>query len=114
MKLTDNTGSAWVSVFDKIAKMIVGIDAKSIKEMKEQGNEAQVSDMFKEAHNKEYKIGIMAKQDSYQNQRDQQAQQRTRLQIVTLQPVDYRVESNDLLKQLEQFSHIPVEEKMEF
>jgi replication factor A1 len=98
LKLTDQSGSLWASAFDKIGISVIGKDAKTIKDMKDQGDEAGVTDLFKEAHNKEYTMKIVSKQDTYGKET------RMKHQIVTINPVNYLTESRELLRGLEEYA----------
>lgn len=100
VKICDQSGSLWVSVFDKPAQTIMGKDAGAINELRNQGDDMTLSDIFKETHNKEFFMRISVKLDEYNNQA------RPRYQAVKVTPINYQAENREILKLLDEYSRL--------
>jgi len=98
IKLSDHTGSLWVSAFDQVATVIVGQDAKSIKDLKLQQDESKITEIFRDAHHREFNFKLLAKQDSWQGA------PRVKIQALRVTKIDYTNHSKDLLNQLEKYA----------
>ena len=73
-------------------------DAKQIKDLKEQGDETRIQEIFRDAHHKEFKFKLLAKPDNYQGN------SRIKIQAIRAVPINYTNDSKDLLNLLETYS----------
>jgi len=91
---SDHTGSQWINSFDDVAKQLLGIDAKTLNE---QRDEPAYDAVFDEAVFKSYKFRIRAKQETYQDD--------TRLKYVVhrIFPMDYVQDTANLIEEINKY-----------
>mmetsp|Transcript_36846 Transcript_36846/g.33083 ORF Transcript_36846/g.33083 Transcript_36846/m.33083 type:complete len:89 (-) Transcript_36846:25-291(-) len=77
--------------------MIMGCDANHIKQLKEIGDEASVTETFRDAHNKEYNIKIMSKMDVYNGA------SKIKHQVTKISNVDFKGDSQRVLDMLDKY-----------
>ena len=81
-----------------VISLIIGTDANTIMQMKSQGDEGGIIELFKEAANKEFMIGIMAKKDNYLGN------SKMRYQITRINKIKFREDGYEILKLLDQYA----------
>ena len=67
INVSDHTGQIWLSCFDDVGRMIMGMSADQLVELKE-NDEKAAGDAFQEANCKTFMFKCRAKMDSYQDQ----------------------------------------------
>ena len=67
LNVNDHTGQLWLSCFDDVGRMIMGMSADQLMQMKE-SDEASASRAFEEANCKTMVFKVRAKMDSFQDQ----------------------------------------------
>ena len=75
----------------------IGCDANHIKQLKEIGDEASVTETFRDAHNKEYNIKIMSKMDVYNGA------SKIKHQVTKISNVDFKGDSQRVLDMLDKY-----------
>jgi replication factor A1 len=98
IKLSDHTGSLWISAFDQVAQVIVGENAQVIRDLKAQQDESRISEIFRDAHHKEFTFKLLAKQDVWNGNT------RVKIQAIRVAKIEYVKHAKDLLTQLEAYS----------
>lgn len=68
LNVSDHTGQLWLSCFDDTGRLIMGTTADQLMEMKENGEDAAVGEVFAEANCKTYVFRCRAKMDNFQDQ----------------------------------------------
>ncbi|KAI9828236.1 MAG: Replication factor A protein 1 [Phylliscum demangeonii] len=94
MTVSDHTGQFWLSAFDDVGRLIMGLSADELQ-VKKENDEKAAAEIFAEANCKTFIFRCRAKMDNYQEQ------QRVRYQIASASPLNYPAESlilADLLK----------------
>eukprot|EP01097_Dermamoeba_algensis_P005762 TRINITY_DN3638_c0_g1_i1.p1 TRINITY_DN3638_c0_g1~~TRINITY_DN3638_c0_g1_i1.p1 ORF type:complete len:492 (-),score=113.55 TRINITY_DN3638_c0_g1_i1:586-2061(-) len=89
----DFTGSNWLSCFDDTGKIILGIEASHLAELKDT-NPPQYTAMFSDALFKSYKFKIRAKAETYQDE------QRVKCNVTSVEPTDFVKDSKWLLEEI--------------
>lgn len=95
-KVSDHTGGIWVSAFDEQAAVLLSTsapDAEGIWRNKETDKESW-DNIFKNAHMLTWSARLRAKQDMYNDE------QRTRYDLLKLEPVDLVSDMNSMLDDL--------------
>lgn len=64
---SDHTGQLWLSCFDDVGRLVMGMSADSLMELKE-SDEKAAGDVFQEAACKTWMFKCRAKMDSFQDQ----------------------------------------------
>lgn len=67
VNVSDHTGQIWLSCFDEVGRMVMGMSADQLMEMKE-NDEKAASEVFQEATCKTWTFRCRAKMDNYQDQ----------------------------------------------
>ncbi|RFU27944.1 hypothetical protein B7463_g8394, partial [Scytalidium lignicola] len=86
---SDHTGQLWLSCFDDVGRMIMGMSADELMDIKE-NDLAKTTEVFDNASCKTLTFRCRAKMDSYQDQ------QRIRYQVMSASPINYKQEANKL------------------
>ena len=67
VNVSDHTGQLWLSCFDDVGRMIMGMSADQLMELKENDNKA-ADDAFQDANCKTFNFKCRAKMDNFQEQ----------------------------------------------
>ncbi|KAI9787566.1 MAG: Replication factor A protein 1 [Geoglossum umbratile] len=99
--VSDHTGQIWLSCFDDAGRLIMGISADELAELKENdekndGNAA--AEAFQEANCKTWVFRCRAKMDNFQDQ------QRVRYQVMSASAVNFAAEANKLAEVIKLYS----------
>lgn len=89
LNVDDFSGQLWLSCFDEVGQIVLGMSADSLMELKENDDQASVR-VFEEALFKTYVFKCRAKMDNFQDQ------QRVRYQVTSATPMNYAAEANKL------------------
>lgn len=65
MNVMDHTGQFWVTGFNEVAEVIMGISANDLQAIRETGDDAKFSSHFQTVMGRTFTFQMMAKQDSY-------------------------------------------------
>lgn len=68
LNVNDHTGQLWLSCFDDVGKLIMGMSADALNELKDNGDDAAVNKAFEDANCKTLIFKCRAKMDTYQDQ----------------------------------------------
>lgn len=68
INVSDHTGMLWLSCFDDVGRVIMGMPADDVMQLKEEGDEKKVTDIFTEANCKTLVFRCRAKMDTFQDQ----------------------------------------------
>ncbi|KAI4091929.1 MAG: hypothetical protein LQ344_003747 [Seirophora lacunosa] len=93
---SDHTGQLWLSCFDDVGRMIMGMSADQLMELKENDEKAS-GDIFQEATCKTWMFKCRAKMDNFQDQ------QRVRYQVSGASPLNYSVECGKLAEMIKMY-----------
>ena len=93
LNVTDHTGLLWLNCFDDVGRILMGMDANKLMELRE--NDPPASEkLFEMANCKTFTFKVRAKMDSYQDQ------QRIRYQIISATAINYVQEANKLFEMI--------------
>ncbi|KAL8795017.1 MAG: hypothetical protein Q9195_002465 [Heterodermia aff. obscurata] len=73
INVSDHTGQIWLSCFDDVGRMIMGMSADQLMELKENDDKA-AGDAFQEANSKTWVFKCRAKMDNFQDQQSKLAE----------------------------------------
>lgn len=116
VNVSDHTGQLWLSCFDEVGRMIMGISADELMEHKEV-DEKKVSEIFSDANCKTWNWKCLAKMDTFQdNQRYVQTslcrsaanKYRIRYQVRSANALDFVAESQKLINLIKQYDGMNV------
>ncbi|TXT13513.1 hypothetical protein VHUM_00880 [Vanrija humicola] len=93
MNVMDYTGSFWITAFNEVAELILGVSANELMRLKEEGDPSFERHFFK-ATSIEWTLQMMAKQDTFNDQ------VRVRYQARRASPVDYAADSRHLIEKI--------------
>lgn len=95
-KVADHTGGIWVSAFDEQATIMLGTSAPDAEVLwnNKENDKSSWDNVFKSAHMSTWSARLRAKQDMYQDE------QRTRYDLLKLEPVDLASDMNSMLEEL--------------
>ncbi|KAH9900153.1 replication factor-A protein [Xylariomycetidae sp. FL2044] len=96
LNATDHTGQIWLSAFDDVGRIIMGMTADQLMELKET-DEERVPAVFDAANCAKLNFRCRAKMDTYQEN------QRVRYQVMSAVPIDYKSEARKLEDMIKQF-----------
>lgn len=99
VNVSDHTGQLWLSCFDEVGRMIMGMTADELMEHKEV-DEKKVSDIFSDANCKTLNWKCVAKMDTFQDQ------QRPRYQVRSAAPLEFVAESQKLINLIKQYDNM--------
>jgi replication factor A1 len=97
ISVNDHTAQAWFNLFDDVGKKILGVDANTLMEYRET-DVSKANDVFSNANFTSWVWRVRGKQDNYQGQ------VRVRYQVLDAFPLDYRKESERLVKIIQGYS----------
>ncbi|KAJ9607275.1 Replication factor A protein 1 [Cladophialophora chaetospira] len=97
VNISDHTGQLWVSCFDETGRMVIGMSADELMEIKEV-DEKRLAEIFSEANCKTWNWKCKAKLDSFQEQ------QRVRYQVSGASPLNFVTESQKLIDLIKQYN----------
>jgi len=89
LNVNDHTGQLWLSCFDDVGRMIMGMSADKLMELKE-NDESAMTRAFEDANCKTMVFKCRAKMDNFQDQ------QRVRYQVTGASPVNFVMEAQKL------------------
>ncbi|KAA8901948.1 hypothetical protein FN846DRAFT_780784 [Sphaerosporella brunnea] len=101
ISVTDAFGQAWFNCFDDIGRMIMGMSADELHEIKEKSDvegTKMYDACFSEALAKTFVFRCKAKQDTFNDQ------MRVRYQVMSASPVNWTAEANKLAEQIKLYS----------
>jgi replication factor A1 len=96
VSVNDHTSQAWFSLFDEVAQKLLGVDANTLVEYKE-NDTAKANDVFNKANFSTWTWRVRGRQDNFQGQ------MRVRYQVLDAWPVDYKRESESLVKLIQSY-----------
>jgi replication factor A1 len=96
ISVNDHTAQAWFNLFDEVGKKILGIDANTLMDYRETDT-AKANEVFNNANFTSWVWRVRGKQDNYQGQ------VRVRYQVLDAFPLDYRRESERLVKLIQSY-----------
>ncbi|KAK2762830.1 Replication factor A protein 1 [Arachnomyces sp. PD_36] len=97
INVSDHTGQTWLSCFDDAGRVLMGITADQLMELRE-NDEKAATKIFQEANCKTWNFRCKAKMDTFQDQ------QRVRYQISSANPINYSSESSRLADLIKSYS----------
>lgn len=68
INVSDHTGQIWLNCFDDVGRMMMGVSANHLNELKDNGDDKAVEDAFQEANCKTWLFKCRAKMDNFQDQ----------------------------------------------
>jgi len=68
INVSDHTGTLWLSCFDDVGRMIMGMSADELMAIKEEGDEKKVLSLFSEANCKTLVYRCRAKMDTFKDE----------------------------------------------
>ncbi|KAK3501729.1 putative single-stranded DNA-binding protein 68k chain [Neurospora crassa] len=89
VNVNDHTGQLWLSCFDDTARVIMGKSADELMEIRET-DETRLPAEFEQANCRKLNFRCRAKMDTFGEQ------QRIRYQVMSVAPLDYKMEGNKL------------------
>lgn len=89
LNVSDHTGQLWLSCFDDVGRMIMGIDANKLIDLRENDSQS-MEKCFENANCKTFTFKVRAKMDTYQDQ------QRIRYQVVGATALNFSQEASKL------------------
>ncbi|KKY16436.1 putative replication protein a 70 kda dna-binding subunit [Phaeomoniella chlamydospora] len=95
--VSDHTGQLWLNLFDETGRMVVGMSADDLMDLKERDEKA-AAEVLQEATCKTWNFKCRAKMDSFQEQ------QRVRYQVSSCSPLNFAVESAKLADLIKQYN----------
>ncbi|KAI9836842.1 MAG: hypothetical protein M1819_001007 [Sarea resinae] len=97
LNVTDHTGQIWLSCFDEVGRLIMGMSADQLMELKE-NDEKAAADAFQEANCRPWIFRCRAKMDNFQDQ------QRVRYQVSFANAINYSTEAVKLANLIKAYS----------
>ena len=68
INVSDHTGMLWLSCFDDVGRIIMGMSADDLMQIKEEGDDKRTNEIFQEANCKSLVFRCRAKMDTFQDQ----------------------------------------------
>ncbi|KAI2640029.1 replication factor-A protein [Xylaria nigripes] len=97
VNVNDHTGQLWLSCFDDVGRIIMGMSADELVEIKE-NDEDRIVSIFEAANCTKLNFRCRAKMDTYGEN------QRVRYQVMGASPIDYKSEALKLTDMIKQFN----------
>jgi replication factor A1 len=97
IKISDHTGGIWINAFDRVAVDIVEKKADDVKNLKDI-DETGYTEVFREAHHKEFNFKLLVKAEEYMGQ------PRHRIQALRAEKLSFTRQSKELIHLLEEYS----------
>ncbi|KAI0521847.1 replication factor-A protein [Xylaria bambusicola] len=96
VNVNDHTGQLWLSCFDDVGRIIMGMTADELMEVKE-NDEDRAPAIFEAANCSKFTFQCRAKMDTYGEN------PRVRYQVMSATPIDYKTEALKLADMIKQF-----------
>ncbi|KAI1502783.1 replication factor-A protein [Biscogniauxia marginata] len=96
VNVNDHTGQMWLSCFDDVGRIIIGMSADELMEIKE-NDEDRAPAIFEAANCTKFNFRCRAKMDTFGEN------QRVRYQVMSAAPIDYKTEALKLADMIKQF-----------
>ncbi|KAL8699522.1 MAG: hypothetical protein Q9224_001374 [Gallowayella concinna] len=93
----DHTGQLWLNCFDDVGRLVMGMSADQLMELKENDDKA-AGDVFQDASCKMWMFKCRAKMDNFQDQ------QRVRYQVSAASALNYSAECSKLTEMIKMYS----------
>ncbi|KAI1344757.1 replication factor-A protein [Xylariaceae sp. FL0016] len=100
INVSDHTGQMWLSCFDDVGRIIMGMSADELTEIKE-NEEERFAPIFENATCSKLSFRCRAKMDTYGEN------QRVRYQVMSAAPLDFKTEALKLSDMIKQFGINP-------
>ncbi|KAI9681120.1 MAG: Replication factor A protein 1 [Caeruleum heppii] len=100
INVSDHTGQIWLSCFDEVGRLVMGMSADQLVELKENGDANAAVEVFQEANCKTWIFRCRAKMDTFQDQ------QRVRYSVASAHAVNYGAEANRLAETLKLYNMV--------
>ncbi|KAI9849764.1 MAG: Replication factor A protein 1 [Thelocarpon superellum] len=97
INVSDHTGQIWLSCFDDTGRLLMGVSADQLNELRE-SDEKAAGELFQKATCKTWIFRCRAKMDNYQDQ------QRVRYQVSSANAINYPAECAKLAETLQLYS----------
>ncbi|KAI9740941.1 MAG: Replication factor A protein 1 [Claussenomyces sp. TS43310] len=97
LNVNDHTGQIWLNCFDDVGRLVMGMSADQLMELRE-NDEPAMSLAFEDANCKTMIFKCRAKMESFQDQ------QRVRYQVVAASPLNYTTEAHKLAELIKLYS----------
>ncbi|KAH8670992.1 hypothetical protein BX600DRAFT_480370 [Xylariales sp. PMI_506] len=95
INVNDHTGQLWLSCFDDVGRIVMGMTANEAMELRE-SDESAVAAAFEKANCTKLNFRCRAKLDTYGDN------QRVRYQVMSASPIDYKSEASKLAELIKQ------------
>jgi replication factor A1 len=96
ISVNDHAAQAWFNLFDDIGQKVLGVDANTLVEYRE-SDTAKADDVFNSANFSTWIWRVRGKQDNFQGQ------VRVRYHVLDAWPLDYKQESQRLIKLIQSY-----------
>jgi replication factor A1 len=96
ISVNDHTAQAWFNLFDDVGQKLLGVDANTLVQYKETDT-AKSEEVFNGANFSMWTWRVRGKQDNFQGQ------VKVRYQVLDAFPVDYKRESERLVKLIQSY-----------
>ncbi|KAH8685728.1 hypothetical protein BGZ60DRAFT_365925 [Tricladium varicosporioides] len=97
LSVADHTGQIYLSCFDEVARLVMGMSADELVELKE-NDQMMAEKVFTNANCKTLLFTCRARMDNYQDQR------RVRYQVLNARPIDFKQEAHRLTELIKMYS----------
>ncbi|EMC95917.1 hypothetical protein BAUCODRAFT_71964 [Baudoinia panamericana UAMH 10762] len=98
VNVSDHTGQMWLSCFNEVGQLIMGMDGNELHALQEAMEEKKLAEAFQEANCKTFVFKCKAKMDTFQDQ------QRVRYQVQYANPLNFQIESKKLADLIKVYS----------
>jgi replication factor A1 len=96
ISVNDHTAQAWFNLFDDVGQKVLGVDANTLVGYRETDT-SKADDVFNSANFTTWVWRVRGKQDNFQGQ------VRVRYQVLDAWPLDYKQESQRLIKLIQSY-----------
>lgn len=97
LSINDATGQAWLNCFDEVGRLIMGMSADELEELRE-NNTAAHEKAFSDAMGQTFLFRCKARQDTYNDT------VRVRYQVMSTNELNFAVEAAKLVEQIQLYS----------
>lgn len=97
INVNDHTGQLWLSCFDDVGRMVMGMSADDLMALKD-SDEAAATQAFEDANCKTFIFKCRAKMDNFQDQ------QRVRYQVSGASPISFGAEAHKLTEMIKLYN----------
>ncbi|KAG8532533.1 uncharacterized protein KY384_002410 [Bacidia gigantensis] len=98
INISDHTGQLWLSCFDDVGRMIMGVSADRVMELNDAGDVKGKDDLFQDANCKTLVFKCRAKMDTFQDQ------QRVRYQVSGASQLNFSNECAKLTEMIKEYN----------